>query len=352
MIPYILYLLVGTYTSGTSEGIYNYRFNSQTGISTYIGKVRVDNPSYLTPNADGSFVYAVTENDGNPSYANALAFDHANGALTLINSEETKGSAPCNIVLDPLERFAVTANYGGGNLSVFPIQADGALAPVSQVIPFEGQSVNARQQAPHLHCVLFSPDGQYLFAADLGTDKLYRMKVNPTGTAAFIDTSSLVSFPVAAGSGPRHFVFHPTGNYMYLINEISGTVTAFTYQEGNLKTFQTIEADSLHAQGSADIRITPDGRFLYASNRLQGDGLAIFSIDQKNGQLTPVGYQPTGIHPRNFVITPNGRFLLVACRDSHVIQVFSINSEDGLLTDTRQDIRLNMPVCLRMLTAR
>lgn len=349
MIPFILYLLVGTYTSGTSEGIYAYQFNTQTGESTYTGMVKVDNPSYLTLNADQTFVYAVTENGGNPSYANALTFDKTNGALRLVNSQETKGSAPCNIAFDPKGKFVVTANYGGGNISVFPIQADGSLAPVSQVIAFEGHSVDPRQKSPHLHSVLFSPDGKYLFAADLGTDKLYRMNVGYQSGTAFIDQASLTAVDIAAGSGPRHFVFHPSDKYVYLINEIGGTVNAFTYKKGQLKAFQTIQADSLNAQGSADIRITPDGRFLYASNRLKGDGLAIFAINPANGMLTKVGYQPTGIHPRNFIITPNGKYLLVACRDSHLIQVFSIDPTTGLLTDTHQDIHLNMPVCVKFI---
>ncbi len=349
MIPFILYLLVGTYTSGASEGIYAYQFNTRTGESVFKGMAKVDNPSYLIPNASRTYIYAVTENDGNPSYANALAYDKAGGALRLVNSRETNGSAPCNIAIDPKGKFVVTANYGGGSISVFPIREDGSLAPVSQVIPFEGRSVHARQQSPHLHCVVFSPDGRYLFAADLGTDKLYRMDIDYRPGASFIHQASLTAMDIAAGSGPRHLVFHPSKKYAYLINEISGTVTSFTYRKGGLHTFQTIEADSLHAAGSADIHITPDGRFLYASNRLKGDGLAIFSINGKNGMLTKVGYQPTGIHPRNFTITPNGKFLLAACRDSHLIQVFAIDPASGLLTDTRQDIHLDSPVCLKLI---
>lgn len=349
MMSFILYLLVGTYTSGTSEGIYAYRFNTETGESTYTGMVKVNNPSYLTPNADNTFIYAVTENDGNPSYANALAFNKSDGSLRLVNSQETNGSSPCNIAIDTKNRFVVTANYGGGNISVFPIEVDGSLSPVSQIISFEGHSIDPRQKSPHMHCVQFSPDGNYLFATDLGTDKLYRMNINAPGKVTCIDESSLVSFNIAPGSGPRHFVFHPTNKYMYLINEISGTVTAFTYKKGALKTVQTIEADSLHAQGSADIHISPDGNYLYASNRLKGDGVAIFSINSSNGKLTKIGYQPTGVHPRNFVITPNGKYLLIACRDSHLIQVFSIDPKTGLLTDTQKDIQLNMPVCLKFI---
>lgn len=347
MADYILYLLIGTYTLGASEGIYTYGFNTLTGESEYVGMVKVDNPSYLTFSKDSKYVYAVTENGGDPSYANALSFDVGSGALKLINSEETKGAAPCNITIDNRNKYVVTANYVGGSISVFPIKEDGCLAPVSQVIGFEGKGADPRQEMPHLHCVGFSPDGKYLFATDLGTDRIYRYDVDYTTPGDFIKESSLVAFKVADGSGPRHFVFHPFQKYVYLINELSGCVTAFTYDDGCLDEFQSIEADSLHAQGSADIRITPDGRFLYASNRLKGDGIAIFSIDQQDGTLTHAGYQDTGIHPRNFVITPNGKFLLAACRDSNMVQVFDINENTGLLTDTHKDIRLDSPVCLK-----
>ena len=150
-----------------------------------------------------------------------------------------------------------------------------------------------------------------------------------------------------AGSGPRHLTFSPNGHYAYLINELSGTVIAFEYKDGDLKEMQTIAADTVNAQGSADIHISPDGKFLYASNRLKADGIAIFNIHPDNGMLSKAGYQLTGIHPRNFIITPNGKYLLVACRDSNVIQVYERDADTGLLTDVQQDIKVDKPVCIR-----
>lgn len=341
MAEYILYLLIGTYTVGASEGIYTYKFDMLTGESEYVCMMRVDNPSYMVFSADKKYVYAVTENGNDPSYANAFRFDGETGALELINSEETKGAAPCNITVNGLNTFVVTANYVGGNLSVFPVNRDGSLLPASTI------NYNGKNTVSHLHCVEFSPDGKYLFAADLGTDMIYRYNVDPMGKIEFLKQSTKTVFKVAEGSGPRHFVFHPSNKYVYLINELSGKVNAFKYDDGDLKEFQCITADSLNAGGSADIRITPDGRFLYASNRLKGDGVAIFSIDQNNGSLTKVGYQDTGIHPRNLTITPNGKYLLAACRDSNVVQVFEINEKTGLLTDTGKDIELDRPVCLK-----
>lgn len=347
MLEYILYLLIGTYTMGVSEGIYVYKFNMLTGESEYVSMAKADNPSYLTLSLDGQHVYAVAENGNDSSYASAFGFDKKKGILQLMNQEKTYGGAPCNIVVDSSNRMVVTANYTGGNISVFPLSSDGSLKPASQIIQFEGSSTDPRQQQPHLHCVIFSPDQKYLFATDLGTDLIYRYEVNQVDEGDLLSIASRSSVKVADGSGPRHLVFHPFGNYAYLINELSGKICVFTYNNGVLQEIQAIDADSCHAQGSADIRITPDGQYLYASNRLENDGLAIFQINLSNGKLTPVGYQTTGIHPRNFTITPNGKYLLVACRDSNLIQVFEINYADGSLQHIGQDIRLDSPVCLK-----
>lgn len=341
-----VYLLVGTYTSGESDGIYVYQLDTISGYSKYISMAEVDNPSYLTLSNDERFVYAVTENDDNTSAANALSFDKKDGKLKLLNTQLTGGAAPCYIAIDDAGKHVVTANYLGGSITLFNTNEDGTLAPASSVISFTGKGVDDRQSQPHLHCVQFSPDKKQLFANDLGTDKIHKFNVN-NGAEDFLTIGTPPAFKVKDGSGPRHLEFHPNGKYAYLITELSGDVIAFEYNNGDLRELQTIKADTLQAKGSADIHVSPDGRFLYASNRLQGDGVAIFSIDQTNGLLTKVGYQETGIHPRNFAITPNGKYLLVASRDSHIIQIFEIDKKTGLLENTYKDIRLDMPVCLK-----
>jgi 6-phosphogluconolactonase (cycloisomerase 2 family) len=249
-----------------------------------------------------------------------------------------------------------TANYGGGSISTFQVRSDGSLTPATSVILFKGSGADSlRQGEPHLHCVRYSPDGQYLFAADLGSDRIYRFNVNDTpfeGQQA-LQQGSLKTFTTPAGTGPRHFDFHPDGGrYLYLLGELSGEVIVYDYHSGELVQKQIVPADSVGARGSADIHVSPDGRFLYASNRLQADGIAIFSIDPDEGTLTKAGYQLTARHPRNFVITPNGKYLLVASRDDNQVQVFSIDGETGLLTDTHRIIKLSKPVCLKFAQTR
>lgn len=347
-----IYLLVGTYTSPEgSKGIYLYHFDSDSGRSDSISMVEVDNPSFLTLSPDEKFIYAVSENDVPNSAVHAFSFDKQRGEMVLLNSQPINSDSPCYITVDDNGRNVHTANYGGGSVASFQVQGDGSLSPIVSMITFKGSGPDSvRQNSAHLHSVQFSPDGQYLFATDLGSDKLYRFDVNNTpfeGQPGLLE-NSLKEFQMPEGTGPRHFTFHPDGGkYLYLLGELSGKVLVFDYDFGELKQKQEIVADTVGARGSADIHVSPDGRFLYASNRLEADGIAIFSINPKDGTLTKVGYQLTGKHPRNFAITPDGKFLLVASRDENKIQVYSIDSDTGLLTDTRQDIMLSKPVCLQ-----
>lgn len=345
-----LTMLVGTYTAGDSKGIYSFRFDEETGTATALSEAEVENPSYLTPSADGKYVYAVSEFNNEQAAVNAFAFDKEKGTFQLLNSQKTGGEDPCYIITNG--NNVITANYSGGSISVFPLAKDGSLLPASDIIEFEGSGADKeRQEKPHLHCVCITPDGKYLFADNLGTDQIHKFIINPNADAenkeSFLKEGSPAVFEVDAGSGPRHLTFAPNGNYAYLINELSGTVIAFEYKDGDLEEIQTIAADTVGAKGSGDIHISPDGKFLYASNRLKADGIAIFRIDSENGKLTKAGYQLTGIHPRNFIITPNGKYLLVACRDSNVIQVYERNADTGLLSDIHKDIKIDKPVCIK-----
>lgn len=347
-----LFLLVGTYTSDKgSKGIYVYNFNTETGLSDSISMVEVENPSYITVSPDINFVYSVSENENDNSAVSSFSFNREIGLLTPINSEPTLSGGPCYITLDSNGKSLHTANYGGGSISSFKVNNQGSISPVNSVLFFKGSGPDSeRQEKPHLHSVMYSPDGRFLFAADLGTDKLYRMSVldTPFEGQPSLQKESLKEFPVPAGTGPRHFDFHPDGGrFLYLLGELSGEVLVYDYNYGDPLLKQTIAADTTGARASADIHVSPDGRFLYASNRSKADGIAVFSITPEDGMLKKVGYQPTAKHPRNFVISPNGKYLLVASRDDNKIQIFKINSETGLLTNTSQDIIINKPVCLK-----
>jgi len=343
-----LYLFIGTYTSSGSKGVYVYKFDVESGKTKYVSEVEVQNPSYMEISADEKFLYTVSENkDIEAAKLSSFSFDKKEGKLNLINDQLTEGAAPCYVCVDNTGRHIVNANYSGGSVTVFSANEDGTVNPAEKVFYFSGRGTDKdRQKQPHLHSVTFSPDEEYVYACDLGTDKIYKFKTN-RDSAVYLNIGEPGFFKLPDGTGPRHMEFHPNGKHVYVIGELSGEVIAFDYIDGNLNELQRIKADTLSAKGSADIHISPDGKYLYASNRLKGDGLAIFSIDETNGTLTKVGYQPTGVHPRNFVITPDGNFLLVANRDSNNVQVFRRNKDTGLLIDTKQDIRLDKPVCLK-----
>jgi len=345
-----LYMLVGTYTSGTSVGIYVYRFDEETGTAEYVSEARSANPSYLAVSADERYVYAVSES-GRDASVSSFSFDKQAGTLTLLNVQPTNGAAPCYISADHTGQFVVTANYTGGNVSVLPLTADGLLQPAAKIFQFSGTGPDAnRQDRPHLHCAVFSPDRQYLFAADLGTDQLHKFTTG--GTAPFLFAGNPEAYQLEPGSGPRHLTFHPNGRFAYLINELSGNVTVFNYANGHLEPVQYIAADTspgVGNKGSADIHVSPDGMFLYASNRANTNNIAIFSINAADGKLTGVGHQPTGRHPRNFIITPNGKYLLVANMNSNQIQVFEIDRKTGLLNElgSKQIANIDRPVCIK-----
>ncbi len=338
-----LTMVVGTYTNkGGGKGIYTYRFNQSTGECSPLDSIEVDNPSYLTISDDNQFVYAISELKDEKSAVHAFTFDKQTGILKPLNSRPTIGGGPCYVISDG--KRVVTANYYGGNVSTLPLRYDGSLDSISGLYEGEATGPHPKRQArAHVHCVRFSPDNKYVFATDFSSDRLLKYAVHPKDSklVPLADT-----IQVEAGSGPRHLTFSPNGKYAYVIGELSGKVTAFSYDDGRLEQIQSIVADTCRAEGSADIHLSPDGRYLYASNRLEQDGIAIFEVNPENGTLAKVGYQPTGIHPRNFNITPNGKYLLVGCRDNNVIQVFERNSTTGTLTLT-SEIELNKPVCVK-----
>lgn len=349
------YLLIGCYANADEEAIKVYRFDNRTGECEYVSGLKgVANPSFLISSTDGERVYAVSEENGSNPAANAIGFDKKHGRLALLNSQPSGGGLPCYITLSPTGRFALTANYMGGSITVYPLNQEGKILSDTHLISFTGHGPNQeRQEKPHLHCVAFTPDEKYLLATDLGTDRMYLFPVNASVTdgaaSSLLDESGMKVLQMESGSGPRHICFHPNGKFAYLISELSGKITVFSHENGKLERRQTIVCDPFVADGSADIHVSSDGKFLYASKRLKEDGIVIYSINQENGLLTQVGFQPTGLYPRIFTLSPNGRYLLSVCRDGGRVQIFERNPDTGLLKETGKIIEISRPACVAFL---
>ncbi len=350
------YLITGTYTSGKSEGIYVYQFNSNDGSAKAVSSVKISNPSFVAVSPNEKFVYSVEEDaakNGKEGEITAFSFNKETGKLSLLNRQPSAGDHPCYVSTDKTGRWVAAGNYTSGSLSILPVQADGSLGVATTVVKHEGSGFNkARQVSPHVHCTFFSPDNLFLFVPDLGIDKVMIYAFDETTgklTAAKQPFAELVP-----GSGPRHISFHPSNKYAYLMQELSGTVTTFKYKKGKLKSRQIISsmpAGDTSFAGSADIHVSPDGKFLYASNRAESNTIAIFSINQKNGKLSLISHQSTlGKTPRNFNFDPTGNFLLVANQNSDAIVIFKIDKQTGLLTDTNNRIDVGKPVCLKWIS--
>jgi 6-phosphogluconolactonase len=349
------YLLIGTYTSGKSEGIYVYDFNSATGDNHFVSTMKIPNPSYLAVSLDNKRVYAVTENAdstklGIGGAVSSFSFDKEKGTLTLLNKQFSGGKHPCYVAIDKTGKWLFAANYSSGSSALLPINKDGSLGAIKQLMQDVGNGLNKeRQEGPHVHSTVLSPDNKFLFTPDLGIDKVmvYRFD-NVKGKLSPATPPFAQSMP---GGGPRHFDFHPTKQYAYLMEEMTGTVVAFKYNEGQLGSLQRINAlpvDFKGVIGSADIHVSPDGKFLYCSNRGESNTITIFKINGHTGKLEIAGYQSTlGKTPRNFNFDPSGNFLLVANQQSDNIVIFRIDKKTGLLTDTGKRIDVANPVCIK-----
>lgn len=340
-------LFIGTYTNTTSEGIYVYDFNTTDAGSKLVSVTRSSNPSFLTISGNRKFVYAVNEN--NPGTVTAFAYQKETGALTQLNTVDTKGAHPCYVSIDKKAKHLIVGNYSGGNLSVFDVNEDGRLSEAKQTIQHNGNGLNRqRQEKAHVHATVYSPDYRMLFVPDLGMDKLMMYKVD--SRTGMLSPAEPPFIETVGGAGPRHMVFHPSQDFMYVMEELTGTISVYEFKENKWTTLQNPSAHPMNykgAIGSADIHISPDGRFLYCTNRGESNTIAIFSINPLSGVLTPLGHQSTlGIHPRNFTIHPSGNYLLVANRDSDEVVIFHINKFTGLLIDTGERIRVPRPVYL------
>ena len=338
----LLTLFVGSYTDSPEQGISVYSFDENTLDFTLKSITPIVNPSYLTLSSNNKWVYVVSEQDSASAKVVSFSFDIYTDSLKQVDCKPTYGASPCYINNDDTRIYI--ANYDGGSLCYYQKSTNGSIGQLIDVIDFNYPAAGI--PVAHAHCVYFSPDSSQVFVNDLGHDRIHCFNRSKNPSVLHLTIDKQASLSLASGNGPRHSVFSPDSNKMYLINELSGKVDVFDYKNQRLSMVQSTACDSVGGGGSADIHISQDGKFLYGSNRLKADGISIFKIND-NGLLTKIGYQKTGIHPRNFIITPNDHYLLVACRDNDQIEIYSRNIQSGLLKDTGKRIKSHKPVCLK-----
>jgi 6-phosphogluconolactonase len=351
-------MYVGTYTGKLSKGIYRVDLDLKSGkFSPATLAAESNNPSFLTLHPSGKYAFAVNEIgsfEGKKSGAvTAFAIDEATGDLKQLNQQSSVGTGPCHITCDTAGKHVVVANYGGGSTAVLPIQADGKLGESSSFVQHAGSSVNSkRQESPHAHSANLDAWNRFAFVADLGLDKVLVYRYDSAkGTIAPNEPPAGV---VAPGSGPRHFAFHPSGRFAFVINELKSTVTAFAYDKqtgtlAELQTLSTLPGDYQGGNSTAEVVCHPSGQFLYGSNRGH-NSIAAYRIDQSTGKLTLVGIQGQGIAvPRNFNIDPTGQFAVVANQGGDSLLLFRVDAKTGALLPTGEKVEVGAPVCVKFL---
>lgn len=339
-------MFVGTYTNRGSQGIYYYMFNTQSGDATLYANTVAEDPSFLARSKDGKVLYAVKERNDESAALAAFAFD--GDALSFLNALPTQGGAPCHIAVAKKHPIALVANYGGGSLSVFRLEANGALGEQIQLIQEEGSGPDAdRQEASHVHSAFFSADEKLVYVQNLGTDKITIYKVEKTKDTYRLIESGHIETP--AGGGPRHLAFDAKEKNLYVLLEMSAAIAHYVKDGKSWKFVETvsINKDGFTGQnGAAEIKFSPDYKFIYASNRGDANSIALLKVG-KDGALTRSEvYDTGGRGPRNFNISPDGHYVLVANQATDNIQVFKRDPATGALTDTQKQIEVSTPVCI------
>jgi len=353
MSDYLVY--IGTYTGPKSQGIYVYKLASATGKLTPLGLAGAsDRPAFLALHPNHRYLYAVNEIDkyeGKKSGSvSAFSIDRKTGKLTLLNIVPSGDPGPCHLVVDHTGKYLLVANYGVGSVAAFQILADGSLGKATAFLPHTGHSIDPkRQEAPHAHSIYVSADNRFVVSADLGTDQVYVYRFDATkGTLA---PNQPPSAAVPAGTGPRHFAFHPSAKFAYVIEEMGSSLTAFSYDAAPgvlhpLETISTVPKDYKGYNDCAELYIHPTGKFLYGSNRGH-DSITVFAIDSVKGTPTPIQYVPSGGKtPRSFGIDPTGSYLIAANQDTNSLVVFRIDTKTGHLTPTGQKEDVTSPICV------
>lgn len=352
--PKEMLVYFGTYTNGKSKGIYLYQMDMGTGALRHVATTEgVTNPSFLATDRQRRHLYAVNEvtDFGGAASGAVSAFSvDPKGNLKLLNQQPTQGGAPCHVTLDATGKFVLVANYVGGNVAVFPVQANGSLGAAVEVVQHQGKSINEkRQERPHAHNVAIDPANRFAFVSDLGLDKVMVYQFDSAAGKLLPHTPPAEI--MKPGAGPRHFTFHPNGKFAYVINELNSTITAFAYDKakGSLRQLQTVSTLPAGFSGEsycADIHVSPNGKFLYGSNRGH-NSIASFAVNALTGKLTPLAHTDTrGKWPRNFAIDPSGSLMLVANQHTDNVAAFRMDAQTGKLTPLGEPTEVPSPVCV------
>ncbi|BBI30664.1 lactonase family protein [Cohnella abietis] len=348
---------IGAYSAKDKVGITRVELLPDTGELIKTAEYgAIENPSFLSMNKEGTRLYAVCETD---SYDDGEGGHEEGGQLASfpIDAETRKlgpgqylpthGNHPCHLSLTPSEDWLAVSNYNGASVMMYPINPDKRPGPPAIRFRHTGTGPNeARQEAPHPHSVFFSPDGQYLFVNDLGMDKVM---VYTRGPEAH-EWSAHDAISLEPGAGPRHLAFHPSGKFIYVLNELDSTITRISLEDPTklvrLESISTLPDSYTEESWTAEILISKDGRFVYASNRGH-DSIAVFNINEHTGELSSTGFVSTrGKTPRNFALTPDGQWLLAANQGSDSLVLFRIEPQSGLPIFTGTELSISTPVCV------
>lgn len=341
-------IYIGTYTRTTSKGIYALRLDGETGkLSAPEVVATTANPTFVAFSPDKRHLYAVSEGD---TLAVPFAVNLATGKLCPDETRQSGGKAPCHLMVDHTGRTLVVAHYHHGIVASLAINEDGSLGPVKSLHQHSGHGiVPDRQEAAHVHSVNISPDNRFVIVCDLGLDQVFTYALDAAAATLTPAVTPFVS--TAPGAGPRHSAFSTDGRFLFVINELNSTLTCYRYDSiaGGLSpvdTQSTLPAGYDGETTTAEVRVHPNGQFVYGSNRGH-DSIAVFGFDSATGRLVPIAHTSTGgRNPRNFTLSPDGQWLIAANQNSDSLTVFRVNEDTGKLTPTDFTVSVPQPVCV------
>jgi 6-phosphogluconolactonase (cycloisomerase 2 family) len=340
--------LVGTYTDSTNHGINVLSFSPSENLMTVETiAAGIANPSFVLASKDGKTVYSLEEESGtNGGKVLTFTRNPADNSMTLVDQDDSKGDHPCHISMSPNEDFVILGNYSGGSLSILKVSPEGKLEH-AQTIKHTGESVNAaRQEKPHVHSTTFDPTGKRVLVADLGTDKIYVYDFDPSKAEPLTPSGE---FPVTPGDGPRHLAFSADGKEVLVVEEMTAVLDIFSYEDGTLTPKQRLSLldEGFDGDvGAAEIRLSPDGKQVYVSNRGDANTISVFGKNAVGEYLLVQNISSGGLMPRNFNLTADGKYLLAAHQASNDIVIFERDEFTGKLTQTLWKAEINKPVYL------